>query len=593
MACGLLAALATLALYWPARQNEFVWDDWAVVVRLAESFDTIPWQEALLRPPADYPVLFRPLTMLTFLLQMWAGQSGPEPFHTVNLLVHAGNVLLLTLVAWHLLDGQALQPAPRLALAASCSLVYGFHPALTEPVVWISARSDPLMTSLLCLALLGDQLLPQGSWRRALALGTLFIAAMLCKETAVGFLAALPLLHLARLPASLGSSPLVEAWVSHYRVYAALLGALALYFAARFVVLGPFLGLIDMESPARHIESPGQYALVVAASLAQHIVNAIWPFQNIAPGRHLPLPISATEVLPAAALSAVLILLAFLAAWRGGAIRVPAWLFLAFVASLLPVANIVPIPAVTVPTEIAVGSRYLAFPLVFVGLAVPFLIRAADVVLVTRARYGRAFLGLILGLWLLGSTANVRVTISLWKNDAIMNTWAIQQDGPSSWRYANLGAYYVRQWALAEARNAYMRAVELRPNYHFAWYALGAIETSLGNYESAILAHQRALETNPDDYMNRIRLAALERSRNRSQTAVELLEEGLRRFREPGFDPQYEGRIRLHLGLAYRDIGRRQDAETQFSMASALVRAPEDRATLLQALQAVRAQNKE
>ena len=293
-----------------------------------------------------------------------------------------------------------------------------------------------------------------------------------------------------------------------------------------------------MDSPARYIGSFGQHALVVVASLAQHIGNALWPFQNIAPGRQLPLPIDAMEVLPTAAASAAVIVVALLAAWKGGAGRVPALLFLAFVAALIPVANIVPIPAVTDPREIGVASRYLTFPLVFACLAVPFLVRSADTALAKRVRYGRAFLGLILAVWLLGSAANVRVIIPLWKNDAVMNTWAIRQDGPSSWRYANLGAYYVRQWELAEARNAYLRAIELHPDYHFAWYALGAIETSLGNYESAIRAHRRALETNPDDYMNRIRLAVLERSRNRSQTAVELLEEALRRPRDPHFDPR-------------------------------------------------------
>jgi len=594
MACGLLAALVTLALYWPVRENDFVWDDWAIVDRFADGLAAMSWQEALLRPPAEYAVLFRPLLMLTFLLQLWAGQTGPESFHIVNLLIHAGNVLLLTLVAWRLLDEPSLPPTQRLVLASLCGLIYGIHPALTEPVIFISARADVVMTCMLCLAALGDQSLQEGSRQRALAVGAGFLAALLSKETAVGFLAALPFLHLARLrpQAPLGLHPLRTLWASHYRVYAALLGALALYFAARFAVLGPAFGLTDMDSPARYIGSFGQHALVVVASLAQHIGNALWPFQNIAPGRQLPLPIDAMEVLPTAAASAAVIVVALLAAWKGGAGRVPALLFLAFVAALIPVANIVPIPAVTDPREIGVASRYLTFPLVFACLAVPFLVRSADTALAKRVRYGRAFLGLILAVWLLGSAANVRVIIPLWKNDAVMNTWAIRQDGPSSWRYANLGAYYVRQWELAEARNAYLRAIELHPDYHFAWYALGAIETSLGNYESAIRAHRRALETNPDDYMNRIRLAVLERSRNRSQTAVELLEEALRRPRDPHFDPQYEGRIRLHLGLAYLDIGRSQEAETQFSAALTLIRDPGDRAAVEQALQAVRARNK-
>ena len=47
IACGLLPALIALGVYWPARLNEFVWDDWAVVDRLAENLASVSWLEAL------------------------------------------------------------------------------------------------------------------------------------------------------------------------------------------------------------------------------------------------------------------------------------------------------------------------------------------------------------------------------------------------------------------------------------------------------------------------------------------------------------------------------------------------------------------
>jgi hypothetical protein len=154
----------------------------------------------------------------------------------------------------------------------------------------------------------------------------------------------------------------VRALAPHYRVYAALVGAGVLYLGARLAVAGPGFGM-DMEgiknNPAPYIESFGQHVLVVIASLALHVWSAIWPFQSVAPGRHLPLPIDITAVLPALAGSAGIVLLAVQAARTGGAGRVPGLLFLAFIASLLPVANIVPIPAVVVPVEIGVASRYV------------------------------------------------------------------------------------------------------------------------------------------------------------------------------------------------------------------------------------------
>lgn len=587
IACGVLSALVALAVYWPARLNEFVWDDWAVVDLLADNLASASWLEAMLRPPGGYAVLFRPVTMLTILLPLWAGQTGPGPFHLVNLFIHSASVFLLTLLAWRLLDAESLRATTRLALAAACGLLYGIHPALTESVIWISARSDLLMTFFLCLALLLDRALAPAGWPRALAVGGAFLVAMLCKETAVGLLAALPLVHLAiARPAPRGPGPMLKALRPHVRVYCALLGALVLYFAARLAVSGPALGLSGMSSPASHIGSFGEHVLVVVASLAYHVSGAVWPFQNLAPGRHLPLPISAASILPLAAASAAVILLALAAARSEGAARAPGWLFLAFLAALGPVLNIIPIPAVTVTTEIGVASRYLTFPLVFACLAAPVLVHAAATALAKRMRIAWVLTGIVAGAWMLGSLANVRVIIPLWKDDAVLNNWAIRQDGPSAWRYANLGAYYVQKGMLPEARDAYLKVTELRPGHHFGWYALGSIYAELNKVELAIDALRRGLALNPDNYMNRIRLAVMERARERPAAAIELLEEGLRRPRGQGFDPQFEGRMRLHLGLAYLEVGRTEDAVRQFSAAQALARTPDDRAEVEQALQA-------
>ena len=593
IACGLLPALIAFGVYWPARLNEFVWDDWAVVDRLADNLASVSWLEVLLRPPAGYAALFRPVTMLTILLPLWAGQTGPQPFHLANLFIHSANVFLLTLLAWRLLDQDSLRAATRLALAAACGLLYGIHPALTEPVIWISARSDLLMTFFLCLALLLDRSLAPAGWPRALAVSGAFLAAMLCKEAAVGLLPALPLVHLGLArPVPRGLGPMLKGLKQHFRVYCTLLGALVLYFAARLAVSGLALGLTDMESPASHIKSFGEHALVVVASLAHYVSGAIWPFQNLAPGRHLPLPINALSILPLAAASAAVILLALAAARSEGAVRTPGWLFLAFLAALVPVLNIIPIPAVTMKTEIGVASRYLTFPLVFVCLAAPCLVHAAGTALAKRVRIAWVLTGIVAGAWILGSLANVRVIIPLWKDDAVLNNWAIRQDGPSAWRYANLGAHYVRKGMLPEARDAYLKLIELRPGHYFGWYALGSIYASLNQVELAIDALRRGLVLNPDNYMNRIRLAVMERSRERPAAAIELLEEGVRRPQDPGFEPQFEGRMRLHLGLAYLDIGRTDDAVKQFSAARGLVHTPDDLAEVEQALQAARAGNR-
>ncbi len=591
---GVLAALAVFLIYWPARENGFVWDDWNVldILKSAGMRDPALWRETLLRPPADFSVLFRPLTMLTIALQLWTGEPEARSFHIANLVIHSVNVFLLVLIAWRLLDRGASRAFTRPGLAVLCGLIYGVHPALIEPVVWISARSDLLLAFFLSLALLFDRALPETGWKRALAVGASFLAAMLCKESAVGFLAALPIVHLAvnwQRPGPPEFGALARALAPHYRVYIALPGALALYFAVRFAVAGPQFGLEGVITPARYIDSFGQHVLVVIASLTQHIWSVLWPFQDIVPGRYLPLPINGTELLPKAVASAGVVGVALGAVCLSSAGRVPALLFLAFVASLLPVANIVPIPAVVIPSEVAAGSRYVTFPLIFACLAVPFVIRIAGASLMKQVRYGRALIWVIAGAWILASIANVRVTIPLWSNDVVLNTWAIKQGGASFWRHAHIGSYYLLTGDYSRSREASLAALKLRDDDQTAWVwnNLGVAEAALGHAAEAMKAFRRALDLGTDEIKTRINIASLERQGGNPQAAVDVLEVGLRRIEESGRRHRREAQLRYHLGLAYGALGRSEEATVQLSAALALSRDPERRKIMEEALRSV------
>jgi hypothetical protein len=588
-ALGLVTASVALLVYWPARGNGLVWDDWAVLESLVGLDAPASRWGALLQPPADYAALFRPLTMLTFVLQLWAGHASPLPFHTFSIVLHSINVFLVALVAWQLLgDGYPGRPAT----AAVCALAYALHPALTEPVIWISARSDLIMTFCLCMALLADRLLPARGWSRPLAVGAAFLAAMLAKEPAVALIVMLPVVHLAvdRQSNATRQGPWLTALLPHRGVYAALLGALLLYLGARLAAAGPTLGLDEAVSPASHIATPGQHVLAVIASFAQQLTNVIWPFQSIVPGRHLPLPVDGMQILPMAAAGAALIAAAFLASRAAGAGRLPGLLFLAFIAGLVPVVNIVPIPAVAAPDELAVGSRYLTFPLLFACMAAVLAVRAAAASLVRHAGCRQVLLGAIAAAWMLASVANVRAVIPLWKDDAIMNAWALAEGGPSAWRYANYGVYFVRSGDLRRARDAFATAIGLRDDKQTAWIwdNLGTVEARLGNRQEALRAFHRALELAPDNAGARVRLAMVQRASGSSGAAAANLEQGLKQMSESGRRHPEESRMRYELGLAYEDLGRNADAVSQWKLALVRARRPGERRAIEEAMNKLR-----
>lgn len=582
-----ICAAAVLVLYWPVLSHEFVWDDHSYLVDTPALHGPSHWKEALFRPRTGESV-FRPLTLLTFAAQLWSGQLDPRPYHLGNLLIHALNVFLVVLLAWRLLARDS-SSSFRTATALVCGMLYGFHPALTEPVAWITGRFDLMMTSFLLLALLLDGARPADSWRRACGVSLLFLAALLSKELAVGFLLALPFVHLATAE-SQGPFRLAAAasvWSSRFRVYVGLSAAFVAYLLFRYAVLGPQMGTARVMARFESIGSLEQHVMVVAASLAHYVSEALWSGFDPAPNRALPLPVEGLPAALSVATVAGAVALAGIAIRYTRSGQAPAWWILAFLAALVPVSNIIPAP--TYAEELQIASRYLALPLVFVCLA-------ACILPATLSTWRPGALGLfwgIAGAWLVACAAVVSATIPLWKDEGTVFRWAIARSGPSSWRYlyVNLGAYYVRTGDLSRGRDALRSAVKLQHRSvgleSIAWHNLGNVEAKLGNTGLAAEAFRAALALDPDNVYSRAALAELERSQGRAGSAVDLLEEGLLRLRAAGRSHPGRGLLHFRLGLAYADLSRREEAANELNLALKLVRDGHTRAAVEEALQAL------
>ncbi|MGD1714054.1 tetratricopeptide repeat protein, partial [Dapis sp. BLCC M172] len=52
-----------------------------------------------------------------------------------------------------------------------------------------------------------------------------------------------------------------------------------------------------------------------------------------------------------------------------------------------------------------------------------------------------------------------------------------------------------------EAIAAYEKAIEIQPDYYYAWSSKGDALIKLERYEEAIFAYERALKINPEDFL--------------------------------------------------------------------------------------------
>src|SRR5262249_53385997 len=128
-------------------------------------------------------------------------------------------------------------------------LFYGLHPALIEPVVWISAQFDLLVTFFTLASVLLNRTL-RSLWIRALAVAFCFFLAACAKESAI----TIPLLLLlfdwmgvdAGHPRD-WTGQLRALFQRQWPVYASILTAGACYLALRYWALGMLVHPITRE----------------------------------------------------------------------------------------------------------------------------------------------------------------------------------------------------------------------------------------------------------------------------------------------------------------------------------------------------------
>ena len=204
---------------------------------------------------SDLETYYRPLVVLSFMLDAQVGGGDPAVYHLTNVALHAAVVLLLFGLALRL--GAARTPA------FVGALLFAVHPLTVQAVCWVVGRNDILLALFALVSLIGlDAALRGGRWGAPLHV-TAFALALFTKETGLVLLPACGLLvwrwygrpHLFR-----------ERW----RLIAADLAVVALWTVARQLALAGGAGRA----------TPGEQLTVAAANLPQLLVyfgKAVFP----------------------------------------------------------------------------------------------------------------------------------------------------------------------------------------------------------------------------------------------------------------------------------------------------------------------------
>lgn len=142
-----LLAVATLAIYLPVRNHEFIhYDDDTYVtdnphVLSGLTIENIKW--AFTTPHGSN---FHPLTWLSHQLDCSLFGKTPGPHHLINVIFHIANTLLLFVV----LNRMTRRIWPSAFVAA----LFALHPLHVESVAWVAERKDVLSTLFWLLTML-------------------------------------------------------------------------------------------------------------------------------------------------------------------------------------------------------------------------------------------------------------------------------------------------------------------------------------------------------------------------------------------------------------------------------------------------------
>lgn len=233
----LFLLFVVLGVYYPTIFSEAnSVDDSRMLLRLS-AMEQIDWK-ALFLPGASY--YYRPLLMLTFFADKFLWDLAEGFMHLENVLIHAANTLLVFLMAARVL---ARFDAKKLELPLLSALLFALHPINTEPVAWISGRSDPLAAFFVFLSVLALlKGLSENRYFYLILSNLLLLLGCMCKEVAVFFLPAACLISLywqnedQGAPAA-GQRPVSKLKQISVLVLPSLLAGIS-YLALRFSALG-------------------------------------------------------------------------------------------------------------------------------------------------------------------------------------------------------------------------------------------------------------------------------------------------------------------------------------------------------------------
>ncbi len=522
----LVILLLTVFCYVPSLKNPLLWDDEVTVLGnlLIRDFRNLPtvFTSGYHAGGGDLTNLYRPLAVVSFMVDYAIWGLKPLGFHLTNLILHLLNVSLVYWILRRVLDSRFL-----IFIATA---LFAVHPINSEVVNYVSHRPELLMGLFLLASFHQYLVFRQEGSRFSFGLSlVLFIAALLSKEMGILLPFFLFLYEVgARRAVPLQTSKRQLRFVVPFLIVAIL------YLVLRATVLN-FLNIPFWKGAQAEPFSDNLWIRLLTAAKVHWIYLRLlfWPV-GLHMDHDVPIAVSWGEPVGLAAMAGILLFLAMGWFLRRRQPLLSFGIFWYF-GGLAPVSNFLPL-------NTAIAEHYLYIPSIgfFIAVAallIPVFCRGNPPWLPSRRGGGTPPLqwnsGRHRGLPLLGVFV-VLCMMSLtflrtleWGDEEKLYLSTVNNTRASFRANNNLGVYYFRNNQMDKAEEYFKRSLEILPTYAEALNNIGAVYQRKGDLLGAIAYYQKSVQSNPNYLLAHENLLALYRYLERKEEA-EKEEEALR-----------------------------------------------------------------
>ena len=546
----LFLAVAVLIVYWPVHNYDFVrFDDNKYVTSNRNVTSGITPHNVRWAFTSGYASNWHPVTWLSHMLdcQVFGLHAGEQ--HTVNLLFHIVNTLLLFLVLARM--------TKMFWASAFVAAVFGLHPLHVESVAWIAERKDVLSTFFWMLTMLAYALYAEkpGILRYIVTL-SLFAIGLMAKPMLVTLPFVLLLLDYwplerMNLRAAPRSENMHQATIIRKPLSNLVLEKIPFFVLAVLSSIVTFI-VQSRTGAVQSVDVIGIRSRIGNAivSYMAYIYKTFWPNKLAVlyphPGSSLPL-----SRIVICALLLVSITIAVIALSRRRKYLVTGWFW--YIGTLVPVIGIIQVGVQ------AMADRYTYIPMT--GLLIIVAWGVSDIL--ASWKYSKKVLVTSSALVLIALSMKAAVQLEYWQDSETLFKHTLDVTSDNYVMENNYAAFLAEQGKAEQAIEHLEKSIEIKPNSAEAHNNLANALNKLGKTEQAIEHYKKSLSLKPNSSDAHYNLAVALSKLNRTDEAISEYYEAIR------LDPSNADAL-SNLGFELSGKGKYSEAVELYRKALAL-----------------------